>query len=201
MPTTTKRPRFAVVEESSSDEEDAGGVEGVTTEGASVYFYAEVSRKTVLKLVQCLAKATNHALRHAEDVNTCSIYLYIHSGGGDAFAGLSAFDHIRNNRVHVVTVIDGYVASAATFLVLGGEHRVAMKHSTMLIHQLSTGFWGKFSDLIDEVQNSKSLMDTIKQVYADHTCMSKKKIECLLSKEKNMHAEKCLSLGFVHELW
>lgn len=196
-----KRTRLAVVESDSSDEEDSGAANEVTTEGNCVYFYTEVSRKSVLKLVQCLNKATNYALRHAEDVSTCNIYLYIHSGGGDAFAGLSAFDHIRNNRVHVVTVIDGYVASAATFLVLGGEHRVAMKHATMLIHQLSTGFWGKFSDLVDEMQNSKSLMETIKQVYADHTCMSKKKIECLLSKEKNMNADKCLSLGFVHELW
>ena len=187
------------VEPESSEDED--GDSCVSQEGACVYFFSDVSRRAVLQLVQCLGKANEHALRHCSSVHECTVYLYIHSAGGDAYAGLSAFDHIRNNRVPVTTIIDGFVASAATFLLLGGEYRVGMQHGTMLIHQLSTGFWGKFSDLIDEMHNSTSLMETIKKVYEDHTNMSKKKIDSLLSKEKNLSAEKCLELGFVHELW
>lgn len=195
-----KRLRVSLAEPDSSDDEDASA-ELVTHEGDRVYFYDEVSRSSVLKLVQCLSKASDEAVRRCNSVHEATVYLYIHSNGGDAYAGLSAFDHIRNNRVPVTTVIDGFVASAATFLLLGGTYRVGMKHSNMLIHQLKTNFWGKFTDLVDEMDNSKSLMEMIKQVYADHTHMSKKKIECLLAKEKNLDACKCLSLGFVEELW
>lgn len=201
---THKRPRLAVekraavVSEDPSDDEDAGSV---TQDGDRVFFYADVSRKSVLELVTCLAKANEHALRTCTCVQAATVYVYIHSAGGDAYAGLSAFDHIHNNKVPVTTIIDGFVASAATFILLGGEYRVAMKHSNMLIHQLKTTFWGKFSDLVDEMDNSKSLMETIKQIYSENTQMSKKKIDCLLSKEKNMDAARCLSLGFVQELW
>lgn len=199
--TMHKRPRLrmgADPQESSSDDDDDAGV---TCDGDRVFFYAEVSRKTVLRLIKCLATASTHALTHATSVPDATVYLFIHSSGGDAYAGLSAFDHIRNSRVHVTTVIDGFVASAATFLLLGGERRAAMKHSAMLVHQLSTGFWGKFADLVDEVQNSTSLMETIKKVYADHTTLSRKRIDSLLNKEKNIDAERCLAMGFVHELW
>ena len=174
----------------------------IVQERDRVYFYSEVSRSTVLRLIGSLHKATEYALKHCECVHDATVYLYVHSSGGDAFAGLSAFDHIRSNRVPVTTVIDGFVASAATFLVLGGQHRAAMRHSALLIHQLSlSNFWGKFSDLVDEVHNSTSLMDTIKRVYSEHTHLKKKRLDALLAKEKNMDAETCLELGFVHELW
>lgn len=193
-----KRPRFSEADDDSSSDEET---ELVTQEGNNVYFHSEVSRSTVLKLVQCLAKANVEAVRTCASVHEATVYLYIHSGGGDAYAGLSAFDHVRNNKVPVTTVVDGFVASAATFLLLGGTYRAAMKHSTVLIHQLKTSFWGRYVDLVDEMDNSKELMEMIKQVYAEHTTMSKKKIECLLCKEKNIDAAKCLSLGFVQELW
>ena len=76
-----------------------------------------------------------------------------------------------------------------------------MKHSTLLIHQLSTGFWGKYSDLVDEVSNSTGLMQRIQTVYTENTTLTKTRIETLLSKEKNMDADTCLDSGFVHEIW
>lgn len=191
------RPR---VSEPKEDDEEPDPVD-VTQDEDTVYFYAEVSRHSVLLLCQALEKATRHALQHCTRVDDCTVYLYIFSDGGDAMAGLSAFDHIRNNRVPVTTVADGFVASAATFLLLGGAYPVAMKHSTVLIHQLTTGFWGKYADLIDEMHNSESLMRTISGIYAEHTKLSKRTLDGLLCKEKNMSAEECLSMGFVQELW
>ena len=197
---STKRARVSVVNETTEDDEKDDDAK-VTCDGDRVYFYSDVSRKTVLQLLSCLTKASDYALRHCQNVSQCTVFLYIHSEGGDAYAGLSAFDHIRNNKVCVTAVVDGYCASAATFLLLGAEYRVAFKHSTMLVHQLSTTFWGKFCDLVDEVQNSSSLMETLKTIYAENTHLKKKKIEHLLSKERNMNAYECLELGFVNEIW
>lgn len=191
------RARVSETKETDGDEDEVD----VTQDEDKVYFYAEVTRHSILLLLQCLEKATKHALQHCTDLNACTVYLYIFSDGGDAMAGLSAFDHIRNNRVPVTTVADGFVASAATFLLLGGAYPVAMQHSTVLIHQLTTGFWGKYADLIDEMHNSESLMRTISSIYAEHTKLSKPTLDGLLSKEKNMSAEECLRMGFVRELW
>ena len=192
------RVHSATGSEESDSEDD---VAQVTHERDCVYFYASVSKRTLLKLLVSLERATEWALQHCTDSRECTVYLYIFSNGGDAWAGLSAMDHIRNNKVPVTTVIDGYVASAATFLVLGGEYRAAMRHSTMMIHQLSTGFWGRYADLVDEYENSTSLMQTIQTVYEENTLLTPKKIDRLLRAEKNLTSAKTLEMGFVHELW
>ena len=196
-----KRPRLIM--ENEPDDEDFHPDRDILVQGVSVYFYAEVTRRSVLHLVKCLGEASDYALRHCPTgIHNCAVYLFIHSGGGCAYAGLSAFDHIRNNKVPVTTIADGFLASAATFLLLGGEHRVAMRHATVLVHQLSvSGFSGKYSELEDEMVNSTALMETVKRVYMDNTDVTKKKLEGLLRTEKNLEADKCLRLGFVHELW
>ena len=56
-----------------------------------------------------------------------------------------------NNPVH--TYVDGFAASAATLLSLSGEKRFMTKNSLMLIHQLSSGFMGKFTEIKDENDN------------------------------------------------
>ena len=165
-----------------------------------VYFCAPVDTKYTLKLIKALDEASEFALK------TCGwadarVYLYIFSAGGCAFAGLSAMDHIRNNRVPVVTIADGYVASAATFLLLGGSERKSMSNAKILIHQLSTAFWGKYADLLDEVQNSEELMQSFRKVYADNTKLRGHKLDSLLNKELHMNATRSLEWGIVDEIW
>lgn len=190
-----KRPRADDDPDADSSEDDL-----VRCEGAVVYFHADVSKATVLKLVSCLRKATAHALCHAHDLQQPEVLLYIHSDGGDAYAGLSAYGHIVRNRVPVATVMDGIVASAASFLLLAGHKRYATRQSYLLIHQLSTGFCGKYADMVDEVRNSTSLMDTFRELYRERTTLGPKRLEALLKKERTLSAATCLKDGFVHEV-
>lgn len=166
-----------------------------------VYFYADVDRRSVWRLVQKMELANAHATAQYDRPEDCVIYVYVQSGGGDAHAGLSAMDHIRNNRVSVVTVADGLVASAATFLLLGGSHRVAMSHATILIHEVSTSFWGKHSDLVAEAKNSSRMMDVIKRVYAERTTIDSRDLDNVLSKDTTMNGEECRARGFVEDVW
>ena len=43
-----------------------------------------------------------------------------------------------------------------------GKERYMHKHAYMLIHQLSAGSWGKYSDLVDDMENNTRLMEMIK---------------------------------------
>ena len=183
----------------ASDAEDSS--ENVLQINNSVYFYGAVDQKTFLKLIQALNDASADAVARSDWPCEARVYLYIHSLGGDAFVGLSAMDHIRLNRVPVIAIADGYVASAATFMLLGASERKALQNAKILIHQLSTGFWGKYADLLDEVQNSKELMHTIKGVYRQYTCMSAQEVDRLLSKELHMNAQDALKHGLIDEVW
>ena len=169
----------------------------VKTIGTTIYFYAEISRQTILKLITELASAT----KLAQEYNVPFIKLFIHSDGGDLFSGMSAMDHIKNNSVPVHTYCDGFVASAATLLLISGHKRFAAKHSWILIHQLSTEFWGRFADLVDEFQNANGLMNMMKKIYSDNTDIPPKVLAELLTKELNISADRAREYGIISEFY
>ena len=125
----------------------------ININGADIflYFYGPVEEKRNLALLRALHAASRVALERCDWPDQARVYLYINSSGGDAYAGLGAMDQIRLNRVPIVAIAEGFVASAATFMLLGAHERKAMTHAKVLIHQLSTGFWGKYNDLLDEI--------------------------------------------------
>lgn len=187
--------------EDDPDLKSAGSDENIICIRNSVYFYADVTIANVLKLIQKLNEANECVDKSCDGHDAPRVYLYIHSGGGEVFAGFSAMDHVWNNRYPVVTIADGYVASAATFILLGGTERKALFTSRLLIHQLSAGMFGKFRELKDEMKNNGELMEAAKRIYFTQTKLSKEKIEKLIQKEVHLHADKALRYGFVDEIW
>jgi len=185
-----------------ADEETGGDDDSITSDGVCVYFYAEVSRANNLKLIRCLRAATVSCLQHSTSPHSPPrIYLYIHSHGGDAQAGLAAFDHIRLNPVPIVTVADGMVASAASFMLLAADHRLIHENSFVRIHQLSiVGFDGKYAELVDEMQNTHCLMKKLEDLYVARTGRSLEHCRNLLHQEIVMDAQRCLTEGLVHEI-
>ena len=101
----------------------------------SIYFYAEINSKNILKLIKCINEANEFVFNKEDEIEKMNIKLFVNSGGGDAFAGLSGMDHVRKNKRPITTIADGYVASAATLLMLGGHQRIAMANARILIHQ------------------------------------------------------------------
>ena len=69
----------------------------------------------------------------------------------------------------IVTIVEGAVASAATLISVYGQERWMTQHSYMLIHQLSSGCWGKMEEIEDDYQNLKELMDHIYDIYEEKT--------------------------------
>lgn len=170
----------------------------------NVYFYADITKTSILNLCETLTKLEKELLTMQSDYRldtSPSIYLYINSQGGDAFAGLSAMSVIQNLKVPVVCVADGIVASAATFLLLGATGgRMIRKNSCILIHQIRTEFWGKFVELEDELKNSKSLMKSITKIYQSKSTLPKEKIDALLKKELYLTDKKCVRYGLVESI-
>ena len=190
-----KKNRKLLGDDEEEEEEEEDYKELIKFQKNKIYFYADVSKKSILHLLKALKHATNYALLNGKK----KIYLYIHSDGGDAYAGLSGMNHIKKNKIPVVTVVDTFVASAATFLLLGGKKRYSNENGSILIHQLSTGFWGKYCDLVDEMKNSHNLMNQIKDLYKENTKLGSK-INKIIKKEINIPAKKALKYGIITKL-
>ena len=170
----------------------------VTSNRNKVYFHCEVSRKNIMMLVQELEKACKYVREYMDEDS--KIHLYIHSEGGDLYAGLSGMHHIKNCRVPVVTHVDGICASAGTDLLLGGTKRVMSKYSQVLIHQLSSGVIGKYEEMKEETENCTKLMNMMRKIYNEHCKIPKKVMDKLMSKEIYLDSEECLKYKIVDEI-
>jgi ATP-dependent protease ClpP protease subunit len=187
---TKKRVRLS--DDNEDDNEDES--KHVKQWGNKVFFYADVTTESV----HALYEAVNEANKNATVSTPSEVHLHLNSQGGDAYAGFAAYHILKKNPLPIITYVDGLVCSAATFLLMTGKKRVASKHAFVLIHQVSTGFFGKYNDMIDEMQNTHDLMEACRNLYTDHTTMSPQRLEELLKSERAVNAKTCLDDGIVH---
>ena len=167
-----------------------------------IYFYSGVETKNVLGLNKAL-RELGAEIRHSSAILECppaDIFLHINSHGGDLFAGLAALDEIRKSEVSITSIIDGCAASAATLMSVVADRRLMNKHAYMLIHQLSSGMWGKYHEMKDEMENYDNMMKTIRDIYLEYTKIPKKKLNEILEHDLWFDAETCLKYGLVDEI-
>ena len=117
----------------------------------------------------------------------------------DAFSGVDA---IISSEIPIYSIIEGYAASAATFLSVVCKKRFITKHSSVLIHQLSGGFWGTYEQMTDDIKNSRYLHKRIKKLYMEHTRekMKKENLDDLLKRDLMLSFKKCIKMGLVDQL-
>ena len=109
-------------------------------------------------------------------------------------------DTILRTKVPIHTYVDGFAASAATFLSVVGSKRFMSRNSYMLIHQLSSQLWGKYSEIEDEKKNLDLMMETIKNVYREYTRVPMDKIDEILKHDLLWDAKQCLEYGLIDEI-
>jgi ATP-dependent Clp endopeptidase proteolytic subunit ClpP len=169
----------------------------------TIYFYSEVSRPKILELNKGINNLSTNLINQTNMLKTQApgnIYLHINSFGGSVFAGLSAVDTIQASSVPVCTLVEGCAASAATLMSIVGTRRAMRQNAFMLIHQLSSGMWGKYEEQKDQMQNNDLLMEVIKGLYEKHTNIPKKKLREMLKRDLWFDAETCLEYGLVDEI-
>ena len=167
-----------------------------------IYYYAGISRESAVELNKKIGELESKSLTMSKtlDIDTPSIKVLINSGGGSITAGISSMDTILRCKVPVETYVDGFCASAATFLSVVGDGRYMSRNSYMLIRQLSSNFWGKYSEFEDEKQNLDLMMKTIKNVYKKYTKLPMKKLDEILKHDLMWDAETCLGYGLIDEI-
>ena len=174
----------------------------ITVHENKIYYYSGVHRDGAVELNKKIGELQVRSFTMANnlDVEPYPIHLYINSGGGSITSGIASMDTILRCKVPVYTYVDGFAASAATFLSVVGTKRFISRHSYMLIHQLSSNFWGKYSEFQDEKQNLDLMMDTIKNVYKEYTKVPVRKLNEILKHDLMWDAETCLKYGLVDEI-
>ena len=167
-----------------------------------IYYYSNVNRESAVELNKKIGEIESKSLTLANtlDIDPPALKILINSGGGSITAGISSMDTILRCKVPVHTYVDGFAASAATFLSVVGNYRFMSRNSYMLIHQLSSNFWGTYANFEDEKQNLDLMMKTIKDVYKKYTKVPMKKLDEILKHDLLWDAKQCLEYGLIDEV-
>tara|TARA_Y100001937_G_scaffold56878_1_gene78131 strand:+ start:3207 stop:3800 length:594 start_codon:yes stop_codon:yes gene_type:complete len=174
----------------------------ITVQDNKIYYYSSVGRGSCSELNKKIGELEGKYLGTAQslDIDPPTIKLFINSGGGSVVGGISSMDTILRTKVPVHTYVDGLAASAATFLSVVGDYRFMSQHSYMLIHQLSSTFWGTYANFEDEKKNLDLMMKTIKDVYKKYTKVPMKKLDEILKHDLLWDAKTCKEYGLIDEI-
>ena len=176
-----------------------GGSSSIYSHANHIYFNDDITRESAFALNRELRHVENR-LKHAAftfDLNNDSVPIFLHltTNGGLIDAAFSVVDCMNNLSVPVYTIIDGFVASAGTLISLAGKKRYIEENAYFLIHQLSSGVWGKMQEITDEYENLKKLANHLVSYYVDKTKMRKKEIQEQLKHDITWNATEVIARG------
>lgn len=169
-----------------------------------IFYYGDIDEASVLDLNKTLVEMD---LKLQNTVNALGVedmkpvcHFHLSTLGGEVLPSLAVVDTIRNMTSKVYTYVDGQVASAGTLISTCGDKRYMGKHAHFLIHQLSGGMYGKFSEMQDEIYNTTNLMKMLKSFYKEHSKIPMKKLDELLKRDIWLSPEECLEYGLIDEI-
>lgn len=168
-----------------------------------IYFHEDITKKTCNNLIGAIEEVSIRIQKLVSDYDVepiPKIYLHISSNGGEILPAFGVMDFIRRSKIPIVTIIEGIAASAATFISVSSNERWITQHSYMMIHQLSGGSWGTFSEMEDDFVNKKELMERIIKIYEDKTKMKPAELRSLLKHDLYWNSEECLKRGLVDRI-
>ena len=182
----------------------------------SIYFSDRITYDTAHELIRLLrlieidhlndVKAADLEMRKSKfkyadiRVEPIPILLHLTTHGGIVHAAFSIVDCIRSLKVPVHTIITGYVASAGTLISLAGTKRIITPNSFMMIHEIRSGFWGRYSDARVEHENLTKLMEHVTRYYLERTKLTREKLTEMLRVDTDLTATESLELGLVDSI-
>jgi len=169
-----------------------------------IYFYADISPLTILKLNTFLTALLKEHLSEAaaKGKEPDPINLHINSPGGHASAGFLGYDTIMSikQKVPVHTYIEGVAASAATFLSIAGTKRYITPTSSMVIHEVRAWLSGTSSKIMEEYKNLTKVKNKVEQLYLNHSNFKLEELQEFLKRDTLMTAEEALERQLVDEI-
>ena len=128
------------------------------------------------------------------------IEFYINSPGGSVAAGLAIYDVMQLINSPVNTTCLATAASMGAVLLGGTGKRSCLKHSRVMIHQVSSGFHGTAADINIQVAETTKLYDQLLDILSLHTKQDKKKLKKDCDRDYWMGAPEALNYGVIDQV-
>lgn len=150
-------------------------------------FWGGVSAITFAKELASLASAQN-------------IHLRINSPGGDVFAARAMEQTIREHPANIIAHIDGYAASAASYVALASDEVVIGQGSMIMIHKAWTIGVGNSEDLLKTAALLEQVDESLVKTYASETGQDPDRIRAWMRDETWFDSQQSVEYGFADRI-
>lgn len=162
---------------------------------SSVLMFGDISEGTLYDLMLRI-RALLH-MRPDEEKNS-PINIIINSDGGDVYEALGMIDYIQSLDVKVNTICRGRAMSAAALLLCAGTGtRAASKNSTIMFHEISSGVYGKSSDMKANIQHTEKLEEILINIMSVNSKKDASFWKDKILKDYYLSPEDALNLGVI----
>jgi ATP-dependent protease ClpP protease subunit len=168
-----------------------------------IYFYTVINNRSITMLQKEVQNVINKIIKKsksAENLGFTIVYppivLHINSPGGNVFASFKFIDYMTQIKrkfpeIKFHSIVEGLVASAATFISVTADKRFITEYGYMLIHQLWSCSFGKYNELKDDVSNCDILMERIKNIYRKHAKIPNNQLDEILKHDLYWDSKTC----------
>ncbi|PWL80435.1 MAG: hypothetical protein DBY24_06010 [Prevotellaceae bacterium] len=144
-------------------------VKNVTENTADLYFYGDIvsSWWGAWDDTDQYPETVKKFLDNAKGKN---LNIYVNSGGGSVFAGITIYNMIKNYRGSKTVYIDGLAGSIASVIALAGDRVVMRTGSTFMIHKPLLSLCGGYNadDMNKMANDLDAIQRCIMQVYQEN---------------------------------
>lgn len=134
------------------------------------------------------------------EIKTDVIHLRINSPGGDVFAARAIEQALREHPAKVIAHIDGFAASAASFIAMAADEIVMNEGGFFMIHKAWTIGFGNANDLMDTAALLNQIDASLVKTYANRTGQKPEDIAQWMADETWMSAQDSVDRGFADRI-
>jgi ATP-dependent Clp protease protease subunit len=133
-------------------------------------------------------------------LNVATIHLRINCPGGEVFAAQAMAQAVREHPANIIAHVDGYAASAASWLALACDEVLISEGGYFMIHKAITIAYGnadefkKQADLLDKIDG------TLVASYVKETGQDAQQIADWMAAETWFNAEEAVANGFADKI-
>jgi ATP-dependent Clp protease protease subunit len=124
------------------------------------------------------------------------INLRINSPGGSVFAARAMEQAMRDHKAKIIAHVDGYSASAASFLMMAADEIVMAQGGMVMIHKAWTMAYGNANDLRSQADLLEKIDGTLVETYANRSNQSAEQIAQWMAGETWFTADEAIAAGF-----
>lgn len=139
-------------------------------------------------------------INELKSIDAKVINLRINSPGGSVFAARAMEQALREHSAKIVAHIDGYSASAASFLMMAADEIVMSPGAMVMIHKAWTMAYGNANDLMQTADLLEKIDGTLVETYAARTGKDASQIAEWMAAETWFTASEAVEAGFADRI-